>query len=611
MQLDQTAVASAPVASAGAIKHSAIRTLLPYLWRYRGRVALIVLLLCIAKVANLGIPLTFKHIVDAFDPKLATLTVPLALLLAYGALRLTSSLFGELRGILFSVIATRARREAALGVFQHLHKLSLKFHLERQTGGISRAIEKGTGSIEDFLYYATITILPTLLETFLALGWLLWFYPPKFAIVTIVTLASYIAVTLKITDWRTRYYREMNLQDQKANQIAIDSLLNYETVKYFSNEAFESQRLDAELARYEVAARKSWSTLTLLNTSQACIIAIGLTVLMSMAAIEVTAKNMTLGDLVLVNALLLQLFVPLGFLGMMYRNVKQSLTNMEHMFELLDEPLAVKDADNAPELRISAGKIAFENVSFGYDPRREVLKNISFEVPPGKNVAIVGPSGAGKSTLARLLFRFYDVSAGAILIDGQDLRAVQQSSLRKAIGIVPQDTVLFNDTIYFNIAYGRPEASEAEVHSAARSAQIHDFVVSLPDGYQSQVGERGLKLSGGEKQRVAIARALLKAPPIMLLDEATSALDSHTERKIQVQLEEISKGRSTLTVAHRLSTVVNADQILVLIDGQIAERGTHAELVAQNAHYAGMWALQQAQAQNEALSAELSVGQAI
>jgi ATP-binding cassette, subfamily B, heavy metal transporter len=603
MEINPILASVADPVKPAAIPKSAIRTLLPYLWRYRGRVTLILLLLCVAKVANLGIPLTFKHIVDSFDPKLATLTVPLALLLAYGSLRLAASLFGELRGILFAVIATRARREAALGVFQHLHKLSLKFHLDRQTGGISRAIEKGTGSIEDFLHYTTITIVPTLLEISLALGWLLWFYPPKFAIVTLITLATYIVITLKITDWRTRYYREMNIQDQKANQVAVDSLLNYETVKYFSNEAFESDRLDTELARYEVAARKSWTTLTLLNTSQTCTIAIGLTALMSMAAMEVSIKTMTVGDLVLVNALMLQLFVPLGFLGMMYRNVKQSLTNMEHMFGLLDEPLAVKDSEAAQDLQVSAGKIEFVNVSFSYDPRREVLKNISFIVPPGKNVAIVGPSGAGKSTLARLLFRFYDVSAGSILIDGQDIREVRQDSLRRAIGIVPQDTVLFNESIYFNIAYGKPSASEAHIHEAAKAAQIHDFIVSLPDGYQSQVGERGLKLSGGEKQRVAIARALLKAPPILLLDEATSALDSHTERAIQAQLDDIAKGRSTLTVAHRLSTVVNADQILVLVDGEIAERGTHAELIAQNTRYAQMWALQQAQSQDAELTA--------
>lgn len=604
MEVNQTATqTSKPAQSKPVNKPGPVAALLPYLWRYRGRVALILLLLCVAKVANLGIPLTFKHIVDSFDPKLATLTVPMALLLAYGGLRLSASLFGELRGILFAVIATRARREAALGVFQHLHKLSLKFHLDRQTGGISRAIEKGTGSIEDFLYYTTITIVPTLLEITLALGWLLAFYPIKFAAVTVVTLVSYIAITLKITDWRTRYYREMNVQDQKANQVAVDSLLNYETVKYFSNEAFESQRLDTELAGYEVAARKSWTSLSILNTSQTCAIALGLTALMSMAAVEVSAKNMTVGDLVLVNALMLQLFVPLGFLGMMYRNVKQSLTNMENMFGLLAEPLAVQDIDAAPELIVKAGAIRFQNVSFGYDPRREVLKNVSFEVPPGRNVAVVGPSGAGKSTLARLLFRFYDVSAGQIFIDDQDLRAVSQDSLRRAIGIVPQDTVLFNDTIYFNIAYGRPSAVEAEVHSAAKSAQIHDFIMSLPDGYQSQVGERGLKLSGGEKQRVAIARALLKAPPILVLDEATSALDSHTERAIQGQLDEIAKGRSTLTVAHRLSTVVNADQILVLVDGQIAERGTHAELIALNTRYAQMWAMQQARSQDEDLCA--------
>lgn len=581
-----------------------LHTLLPYLWRYRGRVALIMLLLTVAKLANLGVPITFKHIVDALDPKLAPLSVPLALLLAYGALRLISSLFGELRGVLFAVVSARARREAALKTFSHLHTLSLRFHLERQTGGISRAIERGTASIEDFLYYSTVSIVPTLVEIAISLAWLLWFYPPRFAMVTLITLVLYVYITLKITDWRTRYYRQMTGADQDANALAVDSLLNFETVKYFGNEAFEAQRFDGALERYEGAARKSWMTLTVLNCAQTSIIAIGLTVLMALAANEVVAGNMSIGDLVLVNTLLLQLYMPLSYLGMMYRDIKQALTDMERMFALLDEPAEVFDAAKAPALQVKGGEISFDAVGFAYDARRSVLQSVSFTVPAGKNIAVVGASGAGKSTLARLLFRFYDVSSGAIRIDGQDLRSVSQQSLRHAIGIVPQDTVLFNDSIYYNIAYGRPEASRSEVLAAAQAAQIHDFIESLPDGYESKVGERGLKLSGGEKQRVAIARALLKAPAIMIFDEATSALDSKTERAIQAQLDAIARTRTTLTVAHRLSTVVNADEILVLEAGRVIERGTHRDLLGIGGRYAQMWKLQQ----SESEAVELQLG---
>ncbi len=600
----ETSGKSEKPASPAAIRR-ALSMLMPYLWRYRGRVALILLSLSIAKVANLGIPITFKHLIDALDPKLAPLAVPMALLLAYGALRLSATLFNEVRGLLFAVVSTRARREAALNTFNHLHRLSLRFHLERKTGGLSRAVERGTGAIEDFLYYATVSIIPIVLEVSLALGWLLWFYPAKFALLTLGTLVVYVAATLKITDWRTAYYRAGNEADQEANSLAVDSLLNFETVKYFNNEAFEAARYDVALAKYEKAARKSWLTLTALNAAQAGTIALGLTVLMWLAAGEVATGRMSVGDLVLVNTMLLQLYTPLSFLGMMYRDVKQALTDMERMFALMDVPLDVSDAPDAAilavkDLAATGAAIEFIDVGFAYDARRQILKNLNFSVPAGKNVAVVGPSGAGKSTLARLLYRFYDISAGSIRIAGTDVRALTQLSLRQAIGIVPQDTVLFNESIYYNIAYGRPDAGKDEVYAAAKAAQIHDFVSALPDGYDSNVGERGLKLSGGEKQRVAIARAILKAPPILIFDEATSALDSTTERAIQSQLDAIAKGRTTLTVAHRLSTVVNADQILVLVEGEIAESGTHESLLAQNGEYARMWALQQ----HDALTAD-------
>jgi len=581
-----------------------IGTLLPYLWDHRWRVLAALACLFIAKAANVGVPLVLKEIVDRLGAGAAAVVLPAALLIGYGLLRLATTVFTELREFVFAKVAQRAVRRIALEVFGHLHSLSLRFHLERQTGGLTRDIERGTRAVSSLMGYALFSILPTLVEIALVTAILLARYDPWFAIVTLATLSVYIAITVAITEWRTRFRRSMNELDSRANTRAIDSLLNYETVKYFGNEAFEHRRYDEAMQRWERAAILSQTSLSALNACQSAVIAVGVTLIMWRAASAVIAGTMTLGDLVLVNAFLIQLYIPLNFLGVVYREIKQSLADMERMFAMLREHREIEDKPGAPALVVRDGVVRFDHVGFAYDMRRSILHDVSFEIGAGQTVAVVGASGSGKSTLARLLFRFYDVGSGAVTIDGQDIREVTQKSVRAAIGIVPQDTVLFNDSIYYNIAYGRPEATREEVIEAARSAHIHDFIMALPDKYDSAVGERGLKLSGGEKQRVAIARALLKDPRILIFDEATSALDTHAEKAIQDELERISRGRTTLVIAHRLSTIVDADQILVLDSGRIVERGTHRELLERDAVYAGMWALQQREDQARALDGE-------
>ncbi|MDE3739900.1 ABC-type transport system involved in Fe-S cluster assembly fused permease/ATPase subunit [Metapseudomonas resinovorans] len=586
---------SAPIARKAGTRGDAavIATLLPYLKPYTGRIALALGLIFAAKLINLYVPIALKQIVDGLNVEPSLLVLPVALLLAYGASRIGVTLFTELRQVVFARVMARASRQITLKVFQHLHGLSLRFHLGRRTGGVARDVERGGSAISDLLDWTLYTIVPTLLEVLLVTAVLVWAYDWGFAFITLATLVAYGIWTFAITEWRTRYYRAAVEADTRANERAVDSLLNYETVKYFNNEAHESARYDENLRHLENAKVKATKSLALLNLGQTAIVAMGVTAMMWRAAAGVVAGELTIGDLVLVNTYLLQLSAPLFMLGMMYREVKQALTNMERLFGLLDERQDVQDAPGATPLQATRPRVRFENVHFGYDPRREILHGVDFEIPPGGTVAVVGHSGSGKSTLARLLYRFYDIDAGHIRIDGHDLRELTQGSVRSAIGIVPQDTVLFNDSIYYNISYGRPEASREEVEAAARAAHIHDFILRLPDGYETPVGERGLKLSGGEKQRVAIARALLKNPAILIFDEATSALDSKSEKAIQTALDRIQVGRTTLVIAHRLSTVMDADQILVLDAGRVIEKGTHRQLLDIGGSYAQMWLLQQ------------------
>jgi ATP-binding cassette subfamily B protein len=588
-----------------------IRSLLPYLWPrgepgLRVRVVLSLACLLVAKLATVYVPILYKRAVDALAPEAAgaAIIVPVALIVAYGVVRVASAAFSELRDALFARVGQRAIRKVALETFHHLHRLSLRFHLDRRTGGVARAIERGTSGIEFLLSFMLFSILPTLLEIGLVCAVLWSMYSASFAVVTLITLVAYVAFTIMVTEWRTRFVREMNDLDTEASARVVDALLNYETVKYFGNEEYEANRFDRKLQSYERAAVRTKTTLSFLNIGQGLIIAVGVTILMVMAARGVAGGGLTIGDFVLVNTYLIQLYQPLNFLGFVYRQIKQSLVDMESMFSLLGQDVEVQDADGALPLQVARGEVRFRDVVFGYDPERTILQGISFAVPAGKRVAIVGPSGAGKSTISRLLFRYYDVGSGAVEIDGQDVRQVTQASLRAAIGIVPQDTVLFNDTIYHNIAYGRPSAPPSEVERAARLARIHDFVASLPEGYETRVGERGLKLSGGEKQRVAIARTILKDPPILVLDEATSALDTRTEKEIQASLDEVARGRTTLVIAHRLSTVVDAEEIVVLDAGRIVERGRHAELLAREGVYADMWRRQQEAALHEAAAEE-------
>ena len=573
-----------------------IKSLLPYLMAYRWRVALALSFLIAAKVANLGVPMVMKRLIDSMnvspsDPR-ALLAVPVGVILGYGLLRLSTSLFSELREILFAKVTESSVRTLALQVFRHLHALSLRFHLERQTGGMSRDIERGTRGIQSLISYSLYSILPTLVEVGLVITYFFVKYDVWFALITFCALVSYIVFTVTVTNWRTHFRRKMNELDSRANQKAIDSLLNFETVKYFGNEDYEARRYDENLKHYRAAAIRSQNSLSVLNFGQQFIVATALILILYRATQGVAAGHMTLGDLVLVNTLMLQIYIPLNFLGVIYRELKQAVTDMDRMFHLLQTNREVADKPDAKPLAVRAGEVRFAHVDFSYEANRQILFDVDFTIPAGTTTAVVGQSGSGKSTLARLLFRFYDVKSGAIQIDGQDLRDVTQSSVRAAIGIVPQDTVLFNDSIYYNIAYGRPDASREEVIEAARAAQIHHFVESLPDGYETQVGERGLKLSGGEKQRVAIARTLLKRPPILVFDEATSALDSRTEHAIQEELMRLAQNHTTLVVAHRLSTIVRAHQILVMEHGRIIERGTHESLLRAEGRYAQMWRMQ-------------------
>ena len=579
--------------------------LFPYLWAYKVRVMLALAFMVGAKLANVGVPVLLKQLIDTMNPSNAItpqtlLVVPLGLLLAYGLLRLSTTVFAELRELIFARATEGASRRIALQVFRHLHSMSLRFHLERQTGGLTRDIERGSRAVNSLISYSLYSIFPTLIEVTLVLTYLAVTFDVGFALITIAALILYVIFTVSVTEWRTRYRKEMNELDSRAHTRAIDALLNYETVKYFGNEEFEASRYDENLKKYRTAAIKSQRSLSVLNSGQQLIIATGLVAMLWRATEGVVDGRMTLGDLVMVNAFMIQLYIPLNFLGVLYREIKQGLTDLDKMFGLMDREQEIADDPGAKDLKLSDTTIRFERVNFSYDAARPILHDVSFEVPAGKTVAVVGPSGAGKSTLARLLFRFYDVSDGRILIGGQDIRRVTQASVRRAIGIVPQDTVLFNDTVAYNIAYGRPGATQQEVEDAARAAHIHDFIAHTPKAYETMVGERGLKLSGGEKQRVAIARTLLKNPSVLIFDEATSALDSANERAIQAELRTVSRHKTTLVIAHRLSTVVDAHEILVMEAGRIVERGTHRQLLALGERYAQMWALQQSKAQEDA-----------
>jgi ATP-binding cassette subfamily B protein len=589
-----------------------IKTLLPYVLKYPWRVGFALSCLVLAKVSNLGIPIVLKYLIDdlalsADDPK-RLLIVPITLIFGYGALRLASSLFTELREFLFSKVTQHAVRKIAIEVFEHLHSLSLRFHLARQTGGVSRDIDRGSRGIQSLISYSLYSIVPTIIEFSLVLIYLGWNYDWMYAAITFTALVCYIIYTVKVTEWRTQYRRKMNEMDTSANQKAIDSLLNFETVKYFGNEKFEASRYDTFLASYQEAAIQSQRSLAVLNIGQQIIIVIGLIAILWRAILGVEAGLLTLGDLVLINTLMIQLYIPLNFLGVIYREIKQALLDMDNMFSLLGKDREIQDKPSAQALQLVepklGPKVVFDQVNFFYDPNRPILKNVQFEILPGTTTAVVGRSGSGKSTLARLLFRFYDVQSGSILIDDQPIKEIQQASLRKAIGIVPQDTVLFNDSIGYNIAYGNPTASQLEITQAAKAAQIDEFIMSLPDGYQTAVGERGLKLSGGEKQRVAIARTLLKDPALLIFDEATSALDSKTEKAIQAEINKLTSNRTALIIAHRLSTIVHAEQILVMSAGEIVERGTHEQLIALQGQYAQMWSMQQQE--SEPLLAEVT-----
>jgi len=600
-----------PASPASGADWATLKRLLPYLWEYKWRVLAALLFMVAAKVANVGVPVLLKELVDALTLKpgdaAAVLVVPAAMLLAYGALRFSTSLFTELRDLVFAKATQGAARSIALTTFEHLHALSLRFHLERQTGGMTRDIERGVRSTESLISYSLYSILPTLIEMTLVLTILALRFDVWFAVITLVALALYIVFTVQVTGWRTRFRREANAQESAAHTKAVDSLLNYETVKYFNNEAFEARRYDENLEELRRVRLKSQTTLSLLNAGQQIIIATALVAILWRATQGVVDGRLTLGDLVMVNAFMIQLYIPLNFLGVIYREIKQSLVDLDRMFVLMDREREVADAPDARPLQSAVQPaVRFDDVHFAYDPARPILRGVSFEIPAGRTVAVVGPSGSGKSTLARLLFRFYDVQQGRVTIAGEDIRGLTQASVRQAIGIVPQDTVLFNDSVEYNIAYGRPGASHDEVVAAARAARIHDFIAGTPQGYATRVGERGLKLSGGEKQRVAIARTLLKNPPILIFDEATSALDSANERAIQAELQSAARNKTTLLIAHRLSTVVDAHEILVLDAGQILERGNHGQLLALGGRYAQMWALQQSQSVGEGAPAVLA-----